>query len=313
MIHGPPGKRQGNVRERHETDLPPRRQSPPPHGHFPLPPPHRPVHHGPVDRKIPHRPDPPLPGTVGGVGRRGRPGPVEVPQKRMHRLTGHIAMNERLGQPLGKIRRPLQRPQPSRERHGPWPLGPERNPHMPTPDLITGPLDKQPTRRQPTTQPLPDPGNLPLVVLPQHIGGTNEERTLRNGDLEPTVPKREPLPLVRPRGDDPSRFDLKPDHTNPGRHHTKPPEQLDGRPGSSPVPKIDRDRIVAPPQRTPMGMGDPPVHPAQPIRIGGPACHRSHGAGNAGTHTQEGMRRHEAPAHGWLRARGGWSRSSPRP
>src|SRR5690606_2307878 len=75
-----------------------RYQGLPPHRHFALPPPHRPVRHRPVRGEVPHRADPALAGAVGGVGRCGGPRAVEVTEEGVHRFAGNVAVDEGLRQ-----------------------------------------------------------------------------------------------------------------------------------------------------------------------------------------------------------------------
>lgn len=205
-------------------------------------------------------------------------------------------MDQRLGQPLRKIGRPLERPQPRRERNGPRPLRPKSNPHMPPPHLITGPLDDHPPRRKPCTQPLPNPNDLTLVVLPKHIGGPHKHRSLTHRQLKPPVDKRKPFPLKHLGGGHPLGVDLHPHHPHPRRNAPKPPQQLHSSPGRSPIPEINSHSRAGPPQRPAMRSHNPPIHPPQPIRIGGPTSNRTHGtSGTGGGHAHEDMRPPDGP------------------
>lgn len=212
-------------------------------------------------------------------------------------------MDQRLGQPLRKVGRPLERPQPRRERNGPRPLRPESNPHMPPPHLITGPLDDHPPRRKPRTQPLPNPNNLTLVVLPKHIGGPHKHRSLTHRQLKPPVDKRKPFLLKNLGGSHPLGLDLHPHHPHPRRNAPKPPQQLHSSPGRSPIPKINSHSRAGPPQSTAMRSHNPPIHPPQPIRIGGPTSNRTHGTSGTGCgHAHEDMRPPDGPSPAQRRA-----------
>ncbi len=207
----------------------------------------------------------------------------------MHGFPGHIAMDQRLGQPLRKIGRSLKRPQPRRERNGPGPLRPERHPHMPPPDLITGPLNNHPPRRNPRAQPRPNPSNGTFLILPKHIGSPHQHQGPAHRHLKPPVHKRKPVPLIHLGGSHALGLDLHPHHPHPGRHPPKPPQQLHSSPRCSPKPKINSHTRTRPPQSSPMRSHDPPIHPPQPIRIGGPTSDRTHGTSSTGGHTHEDM------------------------
>src|SRR5690606_3844722 len=120
-----------------------RRQCLPAHRDLPLPPPHRAVRDRPVGGEGVDRTDPALAGAVGGVGRGGGPGAVEVAQEGVHRLTRDIAVDERLRQAFRQVGGAVEGGEPGREGDRARPLGAEGHPYVPASDLVAGPLDEQ--------------------------------------------------------------------------------------------------------------------------------------------------------------------------
>ena len=203
----------------------PRRQRAPAHGHFALPPPRRPVRHRPVGRQIPYRPDPALPGAR---TRRRAPRAAQARSKsRRKACTGSPgtlrwirAFGRRSARSEGRSREPSRVAKVTVR----GPSGPERDPHVPAPDLVAGALDQQPGPRRASRahSRCPDRGDLGLVVLPQHVRRADQRRPLRHRDLEAAVPEGEPLALVRLRRRDPGRIDLDAHHARARRHGTQP-------------------------------------------------------------------------------------------
>ena len=63
-----------------------------------------------------------------------------------------------------------------------------------------------------------------------------------------------------------------------GRGGAQPLQQLDGGPGGGAVAEVDGDGRVGAAQRGAVGGGDPAVHAAQPVGVGGPAGRGADGA-----------------------------------
>ena len=91
---------------------------------------------------------------------------------------GHVAVDQRLRQPLGHLRtgrsaRPAAAP--GRATTGPAAArGPTQRPSRP--ELVAGAVDQQPAGREPPAQPPPDGADLVLVVLPQHVERPHQHR-----------------------------------------------------------------------------------------------------------------------------------------
>ena len=115
----------------------------------------------------------------------------------VHRLARHVVVDQRLGQPLGERRRPVQRRQVRGQRQRARPVGVERHPGRPPADLVAGALDEQPARREPGAQRRPGLGAGRLVVLPQDVERPHDERP-QPGQLEAAAPERQPRPRGRP-------------------------------------------------------------------------------------------------------------------
>ncbi len=62
----------------------------------------------------------------------------------MHRFAGDVAVDEGLGEAFGEVGRPFQGTEPGREGDRAGSLRSERDPYVPSPDLVTGPLDEEP-------------------------------------------------------------------------------------------------------------------------------------------------------------------------
>ncbi|CAM5608498.1 hypothetical protein STENM36S_03310 [Streptomyces tendae] len=192
----------------------------------------------------------------------------------------------------------VQGAEPGREGDRARPLGPERHPHVPAPDLVARPLDQEPPARvlrhgrEPRAQPPPDGGHLVLVVLAQHVRRADQQRRPGDGDLEAAVPEIQPRARVRPGRRHPGRVDLDAHHARVRRDRAQAVQQFHGGPGGGAVAEVDGDGLDGAAQFGTVHGRDPAVHAAQPVGIGRPARDRAHGAGGggAGWHDYEGMR-----------------------
>lgn len=195
----------------------------------------------------------------------------------MDRLARHIAVDQRLGQPLRQVGGAFQRAEPGGEGHRARPLGAERHPHVAAADLVAGALHQQPVRREPGPQPRPHLGDPLLVVLAQHVRRPDQGRpaAAREGHLEAAVREGEPLARVRPGGGDPGRVDLDADDLGVGARGAQPYQQLQGGPGCGAVAQVHGERVVAAAQGRPVLGGDPAVHAAQAVGVGRPPGHLS--------------------------------------
>ncbi|OSY40527.1 hypothetical protein BG653_05429 [Streptomyces platensis] len=226
----------------------------------------------------------------------------------MDRLARHIAVDQRLREAFGQVRGGLEGAEAGREGDRARPLGAQRHPDVPPPDLVAGALDQQPAGRQPRAQPPPRGGHLVLVVLPQHIRGPDEDRRprplTRQRHLEATVEEVQPRPLIGPRGRHPRRVDLDADDPGVRPDRPQPAQQLHRGPGRGAVTEVDGDGVGGAAQHGAVFRGDPAVHTAQPVGVGCPAGGVADGAGGCarrGGGGDGGAAGHGIESMGWPR------------
>jgi hypothetical protein len=199
----------------------------------------------------------------------------------VHRLAGHVAVNQRLRQPLGQGGRALKRRQPGGE--GDQRLVPavfaviaaiavrrEGDPDRAAADLVAGALDQDAAGGQARPQPGPGrPGPL-LGVLAQHVERAHEHRTAGRRQLEAARRERQPGQGVPagaqrrqlPGGErDPYLIDLQAGNLGVRRHGADPSVQLHRghRRGAEAQVHDQRARLRA--ERRLLRLGYPAVHP----------------------------------------------------
>ena len=148
------------------------------------------------------------------------PLPVEFVQQGVNALARHVAVDQRLRQPLGDDRRLSSAASRSEIVKVSGPDGAERDPAGHAADLVAGALDEHAARLQPRRHRRPGFRDLALVVLPQHIERADHRRAPRAGgrDLEAAEPKGDAVTGGGRRDPDPLRIDLDADHLDVGPH-----------------------------------------------------------------------------------------------
>ena len=88
----------------------------------------------------------------------------------MDRLARDVAVDERLGQPLGHVGGPLEAAEPQRDGQADADRAASTATQARAPaDLVAGPVDEQPLGRQPRLHEVPRRRHLVLGVLAQHV------------------------------------------------------------------------------------------------------------------------------------------------
>ena len=178
---------------------PARRERRPAHGDLALAPAAGAVGQGPGRRQGAYGAYPALPGAECAVGRRRRPGAVEVAEEGVHRLARHVAVDERLGETFGQVGGGGQGGEAGGEGDRSGALGAERDPYVAAADLVAGALDQQPIRCEPRAQARPGGGDLGL----RRTGAARSPRGSGHAGRRPRAagsrsrPARRPAPRAR--------------------------------------------------------------------------------------------------------------------
>ena len=155
---------------------------------------------------------------------------------------GDVVVDQHLGQPLGQIRRPLDRERVAGQRQADRPVGVEQHPAAPPAQLVAGAVDDQPARRQSA------PASPPMrraPPRPAYWRSTLNARTktgVRPANSKPPSPNSTP-PSRRRRAIDPLGVDLQADDADVGAHHAQPRGQFQRGHRQRAVAEVDHQRI----------------------------------------------------------------------
>ena len=224
---------------------------------------------------------------------------VEGAQELVHRLAGHVVVDQRLGQPLGQVRRALPRSSGAGgERQRQRAVGVQRHPGRAPSVLVAGALDQQPARRRArrTSSSQASAADV-LVVLPQHVERAHQHRA-QAGELESAAAGSPPAA---------GRGRRRPPRPAPGRSPGPPPRgRRPRRRAARPAPgghrggavaQVDHQRPGGVAQPRDLGREQPAVHPAQPVGVRRAPGRQAQRAGPAGRQPgRPPLRRQRGPA-----------------
>ena len=189
----------------------------------------------------------------------------------MDLFPGRVVVDERFGQPFGNVRRKrkITEPKGYRQRQGSAAI--QSHPGAAPANLIARAVNKDALWRKTRADCFPDQVDIGLVILAQHVEGSHHAGPAGDGDFKTAYAKVQPVVLERLGDADPLRLDFDAGDMRGWTDGVDARIQFNGRGGGAAVTQINHERVAFAPQPPCLRPGQPAVHAAQSIRVGGAA------------------------------------------